>query len=320
MKNKKNLKEIYITEDYSKEVLQKRKQLQAELVEERKKGNFAYLKYDKLIVKQNNNQQEKRKRESSASPSSLNNQAKKQQSHLATKSNRADAFDMIRHLNSGERNPKPSKATDNKYRTYDKSPPNRLVIAGERDHHLPTKEEEKNILKNKYEETKIYVAALNVRTLKEEENLTELIYALEKIKWDIIGLSEVRRVDESIVVQPDYLLYHIGETPGQYGVGFIIKDQVIEYVEEFIAISERIAIMNLKLPGYKAPWSIVQIYSPTEQAKDDTINKFYFDLNRAIIDHCHKNLIILGDFNGHIGKRRPGEESAIGSFTYINKI
>lgn len=167
---------------------------------------------------------------------------------------------------------------------------------------------------------KIYVATLNVRTLRKEEDLTELIYALGKIKWDIVGVSEVRRVGESIVAHPDYLLYHIGETPGQYGVGFIIKKQISEHVEEFIGISERIAIINIKLPGYKDPWSIAQIYSPTEQAKEEIINKFYLDLNQAIIEHCHKNLIVLGDFNGQIGERRPGEESTVGSFTYNNKI
>lgn len=182
---------------------------------------------------------------------------------------------------------------------------------GKRDHNLPTKEEDKN---------KLYVAALNVRTLKDEEDLTELIYALEKIKWDILGLSEVRRVGEKIVVHPDYLIFHIGETPGQYSVGFIIKKQIAEYVEAFVGISERIAMINLRLPGFKAPWSIVQIYSPTEQAKEETTNKFYLDLNKVIIEHCHINLIVLGDFNGQIGERRPGEESTIGSFTYQNKI
>lgn len=96
IKNKKNLKKIYITEDYSKEVLQKRKQLQAELTEERKKGNIAYLKYDKLIVKQDNNHQEKRKRETYTSPFSYNIQSKKQQKIFSTKSNRADAFDIMR--------------------------------------------------------------------------------------------------------------------------------------------------------------------------------------------------------------------------------
>ncbi|KAI8428176.1 hypothetical protein MSG28_002412 [Choristoneura fumiferana] len=54
MKKKKDLKKIYVTEDYPKDVLAKRKALQAELVEERKKGKIAFLKYDKLVVKEMN--------------------------------------------------------------------------------------------------------------------------------------------------------------------------------------------------------------------------------------------------------------------------
>lgn len=96
MKNKKNLKQIYVTEDYSKEVLEKRKALQEELVKEREKGKIAYLKYDKLIVKDNSNSQEKRKRETSASPSSYSNMPKKQQTVASSKSNRSNAFDIMR--------------------------------------------------------------------------------------------------------------------------------------------------------------------------------------------------------------------------------
>lgn len=100
LKNKKNFKSIYITEDYPKEVLDKRKDLQVKLIEERKKGNTAFLKYDKLIVKENNNNLEKKKREPSVSPSSYNNQQKKQQALDTIKSNRANAFDIMRSRSS----------------------------------------------------------------------------------------------------------------------------------------------------------------------------------------------------------------------------
>lgn len=99
MKRKKNLKTIYIAEDYSKDVLEKRRELHAKLTEERQKGNIAYLKYDKLIVKENYSQ-EKRKREISASPSSDNNQPKKQQTVNTTKTNRTNAFDLMRYRSS----------------------------------------------------------------------------------------------------------------------------------------------------------------------------------------------------------------------------
>ncbi|KAI8422680.1 hypothetical protein MSG28_006451 [Choristoneura fumiferana] len=52
MVNKKKFNDGYISEDYPKEVLLKRRDLQKELVHERNKGNFAVIKYDKLIVKE----------------------------------------------------------------------------------------------------------------------------------------------------------------------------------------------------------------------------------------------------------------------------
>ncbi|GBP94067.1 LINE-1 reverse transcriptase homolog [Eumeta japonica] len=146
--------------------------VRAKLIEERKKGNVAYLKYDKLIVKDNKSSQEKRRRrELSTSPYIHNNQPKKQQVVSSIKSNRPSAF------------------------------------------------------------------ALNILTLKNEENLVELIYALEDIKWDIVGLSEVRRMGENIISYPDYMFYHIGETPDLYGVGFIVKKHITKYVEGFVATS-----------------------------------------------------------------------------------
>lgn len=92
MKNKKNLKDIYINDDFSKETLEKRKELLPKLEEERKKGNIAYFKHDKLIIKEN---KDKRKRELSSSPQT-NAQPKKQQT-WTPKDNRANAFDFMRN-------------------------------------------------------------------------------------------------------------------------------------------------------------------------------------------------------------------------------
>ncbi|CAG4954569.1 unnamed protein product [Colias eurytheme] len=108
MKVRKNLKGIYISEDYSKEVLEKRKMLQSKLKEERMKGNFAYLKYDKLIVKGNNTTNDKRKRELSSSPRE-NTQAKKQV-WIPSQTNRRNAFDVMR----GRSNSLSSYTTDNR--------------------------------------------------------------------------------------------------------------------------------------------------------------------------------------------------------------
>lgn len=69
LKNKPNLPQgVSIKEDFPKEILEKRKQLQPQVEEEIKKGNIAYIKYDKLIVKKPKENREKRKREPSNSP------------------------------------------------------------------------------------------------------------------------------------------------------------------------------------------------------------------------------------------------------------
>ncbi|CAG4984917.1 unnamed protein product [Colias eurytheme] len=95
MRNKKKLKELYITEDYSKETLEIRKSLQPQLMQERQKGNLAYIKYDKLIVKEYPKVIDKRKREKSTSPQ-VEAQPKKQQTPSTSKNSRINAFDMMR--------------------------------------------------------------------------------------------------------------------------------------------------------------------------------------------------------------------------------
>lgn len=72
LKNKSKLPPgIYVKEDYSKEVLEKRKQLQVQVEEERKKGNIAFLKHDRIIVKKSSGiNRDKRKREGHDSPNS----------------------------------------------------------------------------------------------------------------------------------------------------------------------------------------------------------------------------------------------------------
>ncbi|KOB71226.1 Endonuclease-reverse transcriptase [Operophtera brumata] len=81
--------------DYSKEVLERRKALLPKLKEEREKGNTAFLKYDKLVVKESNT--EKRKREPTTSPSPSKTQPRKQQIISSVKANRINAFDAMRH-------------------------------------------------------------------------------------------------------------------------------------------------------------------------------------------------------------------------------
>ncbi|CAG4972517.1 unnamed protein product [Colias eurytheme] len=113
MKLKKNFKDVYITEDYTKEVLEKRKMLLPQLLEERSKGNIAYLKYDKIIIKgksviNSNKNDNRQKRKTSTSPET--NQPRKQQTLMPPNNKILNAYDLLRT----RRNSLPSITTDNK--------------------------------------------------------------------------------------------------------------------------------------------------------------------------------------------------------------
>lgn len=96
LKNKKNLRDVYIVEDYPKAVLEKRKLLQQQLKEERAKGNFAYIKYDRLIIKEDNATIERRKREQSTSPGIYTNPKKQVNLSSNTKTKSMNAYDLLR--------------------------------------------------------------------------------------------------------------------------------------------------------------------------------------------------------------------------------
>ncbi|XP_052741056.1 craniofacial development protein 2-like [Bicyclus anynana] len=154
----------------------------------------------------------------------------------------------------------------------------------------------------------LYLATYNVRSLSSHERLLELDTALKRIKFDVIGLSETKRLGNSIEEYRNFILFYIGQTPGLHGVGFIVKKYLKENILNFNGLSERVAILNLSFDKLKL--SIIQVYAPTEAAPDEDIKEFYKTLNTAL-SMSNRNVIVMGDFNAKIGQAKSGENSII---------
>lgn len=102
LKNKNKMPEnTYITEDFSKDTMPKRKEPQKELNQEREKGNQVFIRNNKIIVKPKEN--EKRKREESSSPSPSTSTSQPQQTgedknrFAPAKLHRTDPFAYMRN-------------------------------------------------------------------------------------------------------------------------------------------------------------------------------------------------------------------------------
>ena len=79
----------------------------------------------------------------------------------------------------------------------------------------------------KTNKNRLTISTLNVNTLKTKEREEELNIALEDVLYDIIGLCEVRRLGEAIIEKDNGDIFcYKGETKGQRGVGFLIKNKL----------------------------------------------------------------------------------------------
>lgn len=140
-----------------------------------------------------------------------------------------------------------------------------------------------------------------------------LRYSLENIKYDIIGLAEVRRNGNNIIEDEEHIFCHTGESKGLYGVGFLIKKKYKNNIENYVGITERVCLLNLNFVTTKL--SLIQVYAPTSDATEEVLDAFYDQVEKARCLATGK-VILLGDWNAKIGKRKLEENTIIGPYCY----
>lgn len=88
-------------------------------------------------------------------------------------------------------------------------------------------------------------------------------------------------------------------------------------IQEFIGISERIAILRVQL-NKTTTTTIIQVYAPTESNPEEEIEAFYEDLDGAINKYEAQGVFVMDDFSSKIGKRKK-EEALIGPYGIGNR-
>ena len=109
---------------------------------------------------------------------------------------------------------------------------------------------------------RLKIATYNVRTLLKGEHVQEMEDELKEnnIKWDVIGLGEVRRKEESFTtLQSGHLLYHSEANNGQAGVGFLINKKWKDNITRVSSGNSRVAELVLRITD-RYQQNIVQVY------------------------------------------------------------
>ena len=153
-------------------------------------------------------------------------------------------------------------------------------------------------------------ATFNVRTLSCDTKLSILARTLNEYKIAVCGLTEVRRLDSgSISVDhPDLehsstLLWSGQSDIHQHGVGLLISAYAKKCLSDWSPISSRIIRARFNTP--KARLSIICAYTPTlvshVQAHEECYDQLESKLDKIPV---HDMILVLGDFNAHIGTSR----------------
>lgn len=112
--------------------------------------------------------------------------------------------------------------------------------------------------------------------------MVEFENALKKIRYDVIGLSEVKRIGEEVIDRNDYIFMFNGISRRRGSVGFIVNAKWKNQIDKFRCYSDRVISLTIKLP--EGIIGIIQCYAPTSQSKDSEIEEFYEQISHAIED------------------------------------
>ena len=143
----------------------------------------------------------------------------------------------------------------------------------------------------------------NVRTLYATGKVAELTNELDRYRWDIVGLCEVRWTGfgEATTSEGHKIWFSGDESKHQHGVAFIVKKENINSIIECTPISSR--LIKIRVSAKPKNVTIIQVYAPTSDYEDKEIETFYESIEAAIATTPKKDILIVqGDWNAKVGQ------------------
>ncbi len=160
------------------------------------------------------------------------------------------------------------------------------------------------------------ICTFNARSLLSDGQLLEFEEEARQIKFDVIGLAEVRRKGKGAIKRPNGngFYFNGNDTCSVGGVGFYIASNWLNRVVSFESFSPRIAQLKLKISA-RNTLRLIQVHAPHCGHSDAEYTDFLDGLTDIINRERSTYTIVMGDFNAMVGQRKPGELS-MGNFGY----
>ena len=131
----------------------------------------------------------------------------------------------------------------------------------------------KKTIRRRWKKNTSLIATWNVRTLFQPGKLENVIKEMERLKWKVLDLSEMRWNDQGTFFKDGHCVCYSGNNSNTHGVGFMVDKSLGSGIKGFMPISDRVALMKLKLKHKTL--CILPVYAPTADSEEAEILKFY---------------------------------------------
>lgn len=137
-----------------------------------------------------------------------------------------------------------------------------------------------------------------------------------RLDIDIAALQETRLAADGMMREKNYTFFWKGkasEEPRIHGVGFAIKNSLLQMIAPPTGGSERILSLTLSTSSGKV--NILSIYAPTLCSPQETKDQFYENLDSEIRKiPVSEHIVLLGDFNARVGSDHDSWSENLGHF------
>ena len=134
-----------------------------------------------------------------------------------------------------------------------------------------------------------------------------------RVNIDILGISELKWTGKSEFNSDDYYVYYCGqESLRRNGVAIMVNKRFQNAVLRCNLKNDR--MISVHLQGKPFNITVIQVYTPTSNAEEAEVERFYEDLQDLIELTSKKDvLFIIGDWNAKVGTQEtPGVTGKFG--------
>ncbi len=155
------------------------------------------------------------------------------------------------------------------------------------------------------------IGTWNVRTMFQKGKLENIKKEMERLKLNVLVLSEVRWKGAGSFSTDKYTIFYSGGDQHERGVGILVDNETSKSVKVFWAVSDRVLLV--KLHGKPFNISFIQSYAPTADHDEDAVSNFYEEIDKAYKQcNSHDIIYVMRDFNAKVGNERTG--NTVGPF------